>query len=621
MASESMDKGYEEVLALAESGQYTEALEGIKFYLSNDADNWLVWNDAGAILYCAGMLDKSIAFFEKARGMVSGTEAAETYHNLCEAYLDAGCPAQAADLFDTMESLEILHCDTINRTANVFIEIGFLGNAIEMLMRSLKMIPEQEILHPMIEVLRSKRIRIAFICDEVTGELQSVFDHISQYFTTELHVSKSSEEIGKLMEWSDVSWFEGFTESAAKAASLEKVCEVIIRASAKDVYDGSGNQINWGNVNVLVLAGGQSTKDAMLEKVHGIENQTEILSLCHGVDITEIKKESLTFKNRTKRIVCLDDIDARSNPGFILQCLQKLNYLDSDYRLHFAGEFTDKRTEQYVRHAVERLNLSSVVFFDGSQNNLVGYLRDKSYVVSTSIDGSGIDGVLSGMAHGLRPVVHAFPGAKDILEAEFVFDISEHFCDQVRNGVYEPARYHGYVAGNYSRTIEVGLVNQILCAFERQRQIEEQQQGNSDSTGVGAPSAVEQVVPKAIPITPIGANLASPELSGPMTTEQNRVGQAEVKAESRVSINEMAAQVLKAAQEITGSVQPESSNNRSPNLQASDATSSGLVEVGSTSLEDVVRDQKIAEMASEFSGIDARNNVSRTKASCVPFAS
>ena len=58
--------------------------------------------------------------------------------NLCEAYLDGGYPSLAAGLFEAMERLEILNSDIVNRTANVFLDQGNCGNAIEMLYRSLE---------------------------------------------------------------------------------------------------------------------------------------------------------------------------------------------------------------------------------------------------------------------------------------------------------------------------------------------------------------------------------------------------------------------------------------------------------------------------------------------------
>ena len=54
----------------------------------------------------------------------------------------------------------------------------------------------------------------------------------------------------------------------------------------------------------------------------------------------------------------------------LLQCMQKLNYIDPEYKLFFAGIFQNPMLEQYIKHIVQQLELTDVVFFDGWQEDV-----------------------------------------------------------------------------------------------------------------------------------------------------------------------------------------------------------------------------------------------------------
>ena len=150
----------------------------------------------------------------------------------------------------------------------------------------------------------------------------------------------------------------------------------------------------------------------------------------------------------------------------LLQGMQKLHYIDPEYKLFFAGVFQDPMLEQYVRHMVQTLNLTDVVFFDGWQKDVTSWLADKHYIVSGSIGESQGMGLLEAMACGLKPVIHNFPGADQIFPSEFLFNISEEFCTQILSDSYEPHRYCKFVEDNYSLKNQLRSINFIFNRFE-----------------------------------------------------------------------------------------------------------------------------------------------------------
>ena len=469
---------YQRGLELAEAGKYHEALGCIQEHLRTAPADAQALNDTGAILYCLGRSDEAINHFVKARTLQGNT--AEIVWNLVEAYLAVGKANEAMQLFDDMGQMGILNADVLNRTANVFLDQGNKSDAIETLLRSLQISPNQEILTPMIEVIRSKRPKIAFFCgaDGMTF-LDEVAEFTKQRFEVRFFESQTEEDLYELMKWSDISWFEWCTDLAVMASKLPKVCKNIIRLHRYEAYRQWPQQVNWANIDILVTVGNSFVKDALIRRVPDLESRTSVATIPNGVNL---EKFPFTDRQRGKNIAFLSGLRMVKNPAFVLQCMQKLHYIDPEYRLFFAGVFQDPVLEQYVKYMVDTLDLGDVVFFDGWQEDVNSWLEDKHYIVSTSIIESQGMGLLEGMACGLKPVIHNFPGANQIFPSEFLFSISEEFCEQILSDTYEPQKYRRFVEENYLLKNQLSKINDIFTQLEAE--IDSQQNGNPADVGL-----------------------------------------------------------------------------------------------------------------------------------------
>jgi pentatricopeptide repeat protein len=154
MAVDSGSDKYREGLDLAEAGKYEEALERVQEHLRDAPDDAQVLNDMGAILHCLGRSEEAIGHFEKARNLQG--DSAEIVWNLAETYLAVSRPSEAMQLFDDMKRRGILSADILNRTANEYLNQDKLDDALKMLLWSLQVSPDQEVLKPMIEEIRRK---------------------------------------------------------------------------------------------------------------------------------------------------------------------------------------------------------------------------------------------------------------------------------------------------------------------------------------------------------------------------------------------------------------------------------------------------------------------------------
>lgn len=643
MTTESKSEIYERGLKLAEAGQHDQALECIRQYLVNEPGDVQAWNDIGAILFCMGDGSEAIEHFEKAKSLSGPEVSAEIYWNLTEAYLAEELPGEAARLFDDMERLGILNADTLNRTANSFLWAESLGNAMEMLLRSLEMAPDQEILAPMAEVIRSKRVNAAFFCRRETGRMAELLKFADKRFKTELHIDKTPLQIRQVMDWSGISWFDGCDDAMVEALAIAGSCKVIVRLDSNDISSGPIDRIDWNNVDVLVITTNPFVKEALIERVGDIADRTRIVTIGPGADTRSLE---FVEKKCGKKIACIGDIDSRSNPMFLVQCMQKLHYLDSDYRLYFAGDFTDKATEQYIRHTVERLDLSSVVFFDGRQNNINAWLRDKHYVVSGGISEQGLEGVLTGMACGLRPAVHNFPGAEAMLDKEFLFDLAEDFCELLLVSAYEPERYRSIVEENYTLKSRMSAINDVIVRLEKDVLARNRAQSVEPPVAqeaVFGDNIINSTAVPIIPITPtspdntevspgtLAGNDPSPNDAAnlrfvtapwakPETTDQQPAPPTFDQDEGQKSLDDIAAEALEASQILSELTKQNDDQTWSPDADNA-PKGPDTSQLGYGSLDASVRGRKIAEVASEFAdSLNATTDeVRRMEAPPVPF--
>jgi hypothetical protein len=455
---------YERGLQLAEAGRYQEALICMQEHLHLAPGDARALNDTGAILHCLGRSSDAIDWLVKARNLQGNS--AEVMWNLVEVYLAAGRASEAAALFDEMERMDLLNPDVLNRTANAFLNRDNKADAIEMLLRSMQICPDQEILQPMIQILRSKRPKVAFFCGgDGMGFLEEIVEFARQRFEVRLFEGQTEEELHELMQWSDISWFEWCTNLAVIGSKQPKTCKNIIRLHRYEAYEPWVRQVNWGAVDVLITVGNSFVKDALLRNVPHLESQTSVSTIPNGVNL---KKFPLTHRPRGKNIAFLSNVRAIKNPAFVLQCMQKLHYIDADYRLFFGGMFQDHALEQYLGYMVGALDLRNVVFFDGWQPDVRSWLEDKHYIVSTSIIESQGMGLLEAMACGLKPAIHNFPGASQIFPSEYLFNIAEEFCDQVCSGAYEPEQYRRFVEQRYALRDQLTEVNKVFIGLERE---------------------------------------------------------------------------------------------------------------------------------------------------------
>lgn len=224
-------------------------------------------------------------------------------------------------------------------------------------------------------------------------------------------------------KWADVVWCD-WARSHAQIVAREFTTPLVVRMLGYDVYEPEFRQIDWARVSSLVYACPAHYESACeieprVERVRGFQ------AYC-GFDV-----ESWPFHGgarESKRLGFVGWASARKN---LWGALQVMRYLPADWRLHVAGECGDLRLRDALARAIEKNGLEEAVVFDGHQENLAEWWRDKAACLVTSLHDQGPLSMVEALACGVRVVATWFPGLEHRLPKECVHPGAIEVADEL----------------------------------------------------------------------------------------------------------------------------------------------------------------------------------------------
>jgi hypothetical protein len=476
-------KIYTNSLALARMGDYDRASLLMQEYLKMDPRNGEAWNDLGVMHFNLGRTEGAINCFERA--IEESFSTGQAHLNLAEVYFSCGCVGRILKLFAGMKETGVLDFDIVKRAVQFCIEKGDMVGAMEAAIAGAELMSNNGKIHNLVEQVKSERPKIAIFCggDGMTF-LRNIYDYISKRFEVCVFEGTTIQQVQELMEWSDISWFEWCTNLAEIGSKMPNLCKNVVRLHRYEAYLDWPSRIKWDNIDMLITVGNSFVNEALQKQVPDIFERVEMVKIPNGVDLEKVKYAK---RRRGKNLAFVGNLRMVKNPMFILQCMHALKKIDKSYKLFFAGRSQDAVVEQYMRHMVNELDLRDTVFFEGWQEDIQSWLSDKQYIVASSVIESQGMGILEGMACGLKPIVHSFPGSREIFGEDFLFGTSEEFCTQILSEDYRPERYRAFVEQHYSLPAQLARVNEVFGILEEKlRGMNKAEEGAFCNSEVGA---------------------------------------------------------------------------------------------------------------------------------------
>lgn len=214
-------------------------------------------------------------------------------------------------------------------------------------------------------------------------------------------------EMTELMKWSDLSWFEWCDDFIIRGSRFPKFTKIICRLHKYEIFTDMPNQVNWGNVNHLVLV-----SRAVSEIINSLSIKIDVPCsvIENGLDFS--KYTIPPDKKYGKKIAYMGHIKQAKGVQLLLQCFKAIYDYDNDYTFHIAGIHDDKMIEFYYNHMIKEMGIP--VSFEGWVKDIPSWFADKDYIICSSISEAFMYSIMEGIACGLMPLVHNFPGADSI---------------------------------------------------------------------------------------------------------------------------------------------------------------------------------------------------------------
>ena len=442
---------------LAQSGDLERALDLLRQLVHIEPDVAEHHNDLGAVLCSLRRLDEAWKSLERAVSLEP--ENAQTLWNLAEVCLDRGDYVGAQGVLDRLAAHNLLSPDLVNRTATAALDAGDRRAGLELVLRSLDMDSTQPGLSDMATVLNLGRLAV-FCENDDRKFLHDILDHLSRRFIVREYAGGGENEIFELLQWSDLAFFEWCGPIMMTASMMPKVTKIVCRLHRYEAFRPWPAKVNWSNVDALITLGNPYVIGALKAKAGDIEGKTRLVTIPNAVNLS-----AFAFKERErgKNLACLGYLNMRKNPMLLVQCFKDLLARDGGYRLFFAGNFQDEMLEQYMMHLVDQLGLADKVHFDGWCDNVDVWLEDKHFLVTASIGEGHPVGVMEGMARGLKPVLHHFPGAEQYYPTPYLWRTSEEFVRRVVDDPYRPAEYRAFVEERFPLSRQLAAFSDLFA--------------------------------------------------------------------------------------------------------------------------------------------------------------
>jgi glycosyltransferase involved in cell wall biosynthesis len=287
-----------------------------------------------------------------------------------------------------------------------------------------------------------------------------IYDHLAARNEVKRFNGQTINDMNAMMKWSDVSWFEWCDQLAIQASRLPKVCNMLCRLHSYEAFSDMPGQVDWKKIDDLIFVA-PHIRDIAMDKIPNLAEKVRTHVIPNGVNMDKCR-----FRERSKgyNIAYVGYINHKKNPSLMLQCMRHLLDIDDRYMLHVAGEHQEMRFKLYFDHMLKAMKLESHIRFYGWVDDIVSWLADKQYILSTSLLESFGYGIAEGMACGLKPLIHNFIGAKELYPEKYCFNSIKDFGNMVLGSGYDSDEYRRYIEDHYSLTKQLHEIESLLDA-------------------------------------------------------------------------------------------------------------------------------------------------------------
>ncbi len=322
--------------------------------------------------------------------------------------------------------------------------------------------------------------KIAFLClPGLTNFIEPIIDHfeaqghsVRRVFTGAGHILTNA------LEWADVIWLEWANELAISLTNAKNIDQLrkkmIVRLHSYEAITSLAKRINWKPVTDVIFVA-DHVKRYVLKTTSISELAKKNFIKVHVIP-NGIKVEDFPFADKDRsdnglpnnpKFCSLGHMSNKKGPMLLLHAflhLQKFydNLDGNNCTLHIGGDWQEERYLYYFNWLIQELKLEDKVFLDGQINNVPQWLEDKYAILCTSPWESQNLGLMEAMCCGVRPLIHNFPGAKEIYNPKWCWSTFDELVDVINSNENKSKDYRDYIQDNYSFDDQIKKVEGVI---------------------------------------------------------------------------------------------------------------------------------------------------------------
>jgi len=346
----------------------------------------------------------------------------------------------AIDFFDRSLQIDPFYKEAVLNYAYLLKELGLLHEASPYLYKIIEEYPNdkelKQILKEINEVQQPKR-KIAILClPGLQSFLGDIVDFLKTKYQVRTYYSNNNKEIEDIVFWADVVWIEWANELAIALTNHPTLLNdkhLICRLHSYEALAGFVQKVRWEKINNLIFVA-KHIKDIVIQQIPNLSNIVNNIHIIpNGVNLNKF-----VFRGRSKgkNLAYLGHINYKKGPMLLLHAFRELVQVDKEYRLFIGGNFQDARYELYFIQMVKEMGLEKNIRFDGWVDDVVNWLKDKNYIVCTSVLEGHPIGLMEAMASGIKPIIHNFVGARNIYPEKYLWNTIPEFVQRITDDDY-----------------------------------------------------------------------------------------------------------------------------------------------------------------------------------------
>ena len=257
--------------------------------------------------------------------------------------------------------------------------------------------------------------------------LQDLIIGLRPKYNTKMFYRSSEQEFFQMYHDCDIAWFEWCDQLIINAMQHPKMGQkVICRFHSYELFTDMPKHVDWNKVDRVIFVS-EVVRDLAVSKFGIPPHKTIIINNGVNTDKYQIPAD----KQYNKKVAFVGLINYKKGIETLMHTFEQLYLYDDKLEFHIAGQHQDERIALYMDWAA--YNMPYKIHFDGWVNDISEYLKDKDYIISTSLFESFQYSIAEGMSQGLVPLVYNWRGSELIYPKDYIFNTIKECVDIVKD--------------------------------------------------------------------------------------------------------------------------------------------------------------------------------------------